>query len=55
MADIKFEIRENIGVLSESAKGWFKELTSLAGTIENRSMILESGIQTMRRWARESR
>lgn len=26
MADIKFEITEEIGVLSESAKGWTKEL-----------------------------
>jgi len=26
MADIKFEIKENIGVLSESAKDWSKEL-----------------------------
>ncbi len=26
MAEIKFEIKENIGVLSESAKGWTKEL-----------------------------
>ena len=26
MTDIKFEIRESIGVLSESAKGWTKEL-----------------------------
>jgi hypothetical protein len=26
MADIKFEIKENIGVLSEAAKGWSKEL-----------------------------
>ena len=26
MADIKFEIKENIGTLSESAKGWIKEL-----------------------------
>lgn len=25
MADFKFEITENIGVLSESAKGWTKE------------------------------
>lgn len=24
--DIKFEIKENIGTLSESAKGWTKEL-----------------------------
>lgn len=26
MADINFEIKEEIGVLSESAKGWKKEL-----------------------------
>jgi len=26
MADIKFEIKKEIGVLSESAKGWRKEL-----------------------------
>jgi len=26
MADIKFEVVEHIGVLSESAKGWKKEL-----------------------------
>lgn len=26
MAEIKYEITENIGVLSENAKGWTKEL-----------------------------
>lgn len=26
MKEIKFEIKENIGVLSESAKGWSKEI-----------------------------
>lgn len=26
MAEIKYEIKENIGVISESAKGWTKEL-----------------------------
>ena len=26
MSEIKFEIKENIGTLSESAKGWTKEL-----------------------------
>ena len=26
MADIMFEIKQNLGVLSESAKGWAKEL-----------------------------
>lgn len=26
MAEVKFEIKENIGTLSESAKGWAKEV-----------------------------
>lgn len=26
MAEIKFEIKQNVGILSESAKGWKKEL-----------------------------
>lgn len=27
MAEIKFEIKETIGILSESSKGWTKELS----------------------------
>lgn len=30
MADIKFEITKHIGVLSESAKGWTKELNLIS-------------------------
>lgn len=30
MADIKYEIKENIGVLSESSKGWAKELNLIS-------------------------
>lgn len=30
MADIKFEIKETAGVLSESAKGWTKELNLIS-------------------------
>ena len=30
MADIKFEVVEHIGVLSESAKGWKKELNRIS-------------------------
>lgn len=30
MAEIKFEIKETIGVLSESAKGWKKELNLIS-------------------------
>ncbi|MGY0372317.1 YdbC family protein [Clostridium sp. JNZ J1-5] len=30
MADIKYEIKETIGVLSESSKGWKKELNLIS-------------------------
>ncbi len=30
MADIKFEIKENVGVLSQSPKGWTKELNIIS-------------------------
>jgi hypothetical protein len=30
MADIKFDIKEEIGTLSESAKGWKKELNLIS-------------------------
>ena len=30
MADIKYEIKETIGVLTESAKGWKKELNLIS-------------------------
>ena len=30
MADIKFEIEQKIGVLSENAKGWTKELNLIS-------------------------
>jgi len=30
MADIKFEIKETIGILSESPKGWKKELNLIS-------------------------
>lgn len=30
MADIKFEIKEELGILSESAKGWRKELNLIS-------------------------
>ena len=30
MADIKFEIKETVGILSESAKGWTKELNLIS-------------------------
>lgn len=30
MADIKYEIKETIGVIAESAKGWKKELNLIS-------------------------
>ncbi len=30
MADLKFEIKESIGTLSESSKGWTKELNLIS-------------------------
>jgi hypothetical protein len=30
MADIKYEIKETIGILAESAKGWKKELNLIS-------------------------
>ena len=30
MAEIKYEIKENVGALSESAKGWKKELNLIS-------------------------
>lgn len=30
MADIKYEIKENLGVISESSKGWKKELNLIS-------------------------
>lgn len=30
MADLKFEIEENLGVIAESSKGWKKELNSIS-------------------------
>lgn len=30
MADIKFEIKETLGIVSESAKGWTKELNLIS-------------------------
>ncbi len=30
MADIKYEIKDTLGVLSESSKGWKKELTLIS-------------------------
>ena len=52
MVDIKFEIKETVGVLSESAKGWTKELNLIVGMTESQSMTSENGRQSMTRWVK---
>ena len=42
MADFKYEIVEHIGTLSESVKGWTKELNKIS----------ETGHRDMRKWER---
>ena len=37
MADFKYEIVEHIGTLSESAKGWTKELNKISSDSYHRS------------------
>ena len=50
MAELKFEITKELGVLSTNAKGWTKELTWFLGMKGNRSMIYESGTPTTQEW-----
>lgn len=47
MAEIKFEIKETVGTLSQSLKGWTKEL--------NLSMICVIGLLNMKKRGRASR
>ena len=46
MADIKYDIIKEIGVLSKNAKGWQKELNLISWN-EGAAVI---GLRTMRRW-----
>lgn len=50
MSDIKYDIVEHIGVLSESAKDGQKNLIKFRGMVEHQNMISEIGHQSMRRW-----
>ena len=54
MPDIKYEIKEKLGVLSEGSKGWTKELNLISWNDQIQSMTSESGLQTMQRWVRAS-
>lgn len=53
MADFKYEIVEHIGTLSESAKGWTKELNRISWNGgEPKYDIRETGHRSTRRWER---
>ena len=53
MEDIKFEIKETVGVISESAKGWRKELNLITWNDKEAKMILGNGMRNIRRWVKE--
>lgn len=48
MADIKYDIVEEIGVLSENAKGW-RKLIGFPGMEQLQNMISGIGLQNMKR------
>ena len=50
MAEIKFEINKTVGILSESAKGWTKELNLVSWNDKPAKYDIGSGIQLMRKW-----
>ena len=49
MADIKYDIVEEIGVLSENAKGGEKKLIGFPGMEQLQNMISGIGLRNMKR------
>ena len=54
MSDIKFEIKEELGVLSENAKGWRKEVNLISWNGAAPKYDIAIGRRTMRRWEKGS-
>ena len=52
MEEIKFKIEKELGKISESSKGWTKELNLISGMKKKLNMICEIGHLSMRRWGR---
>ena len=50
MADIKYDIIKEIGVLSKNAKGWQKELNLISWNGGAAKYDIRDGLRTMRRW-----
>lgn len=55
MADIRYEIVEELGVLSESAKGWQKELNLISWNGAEPKYDLRDWAPNHERWEKESR
>ena len=54
MADFKYEIVEHIGTLSESAKGWTKELNKISWNGGEPKYDIGTGHRNVRKWEKVS-
>lgn len=54
MADFKYEIVNEIGVLSENTKGWRKELNLVSWNGADPKYDLRDWLRIMRKWERAS-
>ena len=50
MADIRYEIKEKVGIIAESAKGWKKELNLITWNGNEAKYYLENGLLGMKKW-----
>ena len=50
VADIKYEIKETLGILSENNRGWSKEVNLISWNDRSQSMTSETGHLNMRKW-----
>ena len=52
MAELKFEIKEHIGTVSESSKGWTKELNIVSWNGANPKFDLRDWHRNMKKWVK---
>jgi hypothetical protein len=54
MPDIKYEILQSVGIISETSKGWQKELNIISwnGREPSLNMIYVIGHQSMKKWGK---
>lgn len=50
MAELKYEIVENLGTLGENARGWSKEVNLISWNERNRSTIFVTGLRITAEW-----